>query len=179
MKKILKFFVGGSASFILFLYLVAPIVKIGEENFLFFGYIKYILGNISNILKSTEVSQVDMLYVVVVWLVMLIIIVAPAICLLVVAIKGILSGLFTNKNLRVVTTGLLSFVFSGFLIGFSYYLVYKYVLPIEANRLQIEFVKIACTNIWQPLLYISAFGSLLLSGLTIYANSIKKESSDK
>lgn len=179
MKKLLKFFIGGTACFILFLYLVAPLVTIGEESFRFFEYIKYIFANISGILKNGEVSQMDMLHIVVVWLVMLVIIVAPVLCLLVVAVKGILSGLFTRKNLRVVTTELLSFVFSGFLIGFSYYLVHKYTLPIDASSLQTEFVKIACSNIWQPLLYISTFGSLLLSGLTIYANSIKKKEEDE
>ncbi len=179
MKKILKFFIGGTACFILFLYFVSPLVTIGEEYFSFWEYIKYIFTNISEVLKNGNISQIDMLHIVVVWLVVLVIIVVPVLCLLVVAVKGILSGLFTRKNLKVITAELLSFAFSGFLIGFSYYLVNKYTLPMDANYLQKEFVKIACYNIWQPLLYISAFGSLLLSGLTIYVNSLKKKKEDE
>ncbi len=175
MKKLLKFIIGGIACLILLMYLVLPFVKVGDENYNFFTYIGYIFTNISLALKNTDFTSIEMLYTVLAWLLILVIVVAPVLCLINVGVKGVFSGLLTRKDLKVVSTELLSFVFSGFLIGFSYYLVYKYTLSVEANQLQIEMVKIACSSVWQPLLYISAFGSLALAGMTMYTNSIKKK----
>ncbi|MBQ8292949.1 MAG: hypothetical protein IJX78_03970 [Bacilli bacterium] len=175
MKKLLKFIIGGLACLILLMYLVLPFVKVGEESYNFFTYIGYIFTNISLALKNTTFNSIEMLHTVVAWLLILVIVVAPILCLITVAVKGVFSGLLTKRDLKVVSAELLSFVFSGFLIGFSYYLVYKYTLSYEANQLQIEMVKIACSSVWQPLLYISAFGSLALAGMTVYANSMKKK----
>jgi hypothetical protein len=55
----------------------------------------------------------------------------------------------------------------------SYYILKEYSLPINANQIQISFVKIANTHIWQPLIYISSFGSLAICGLNMYANLMK------
>lgn len=175
MKKLLKLLVGIIAGLILLLYLIMPFVKVGEESFNFLGYINHIFSNINGALKNGEFTQVQMLHTVIAWLLILVVVCVPILCLIAIGIKGILSGIFTNRKLKVISVEALSFVFSGFLISFSYYLVYKYTLPTEANQLQMELVKIACSNIWQPLLYISAFGSLFLVGLNMFANSIKKK----
>ena len=175
MKKLFKLLIGIIACSILFLYLVLPLVKIEGENYHLVEYLKYIFDNISATFKNLDFTQVDMLWNVVVWLLMLVIITSPIGCLVVVALKGITSGLLTKRNLTVISLELLSFAFSAFLIGICYYLLNKYSLSSDANQLQIAMVKIACTHIWEPTLYISAFGSLLLSGLTIYTNSIKKK----
>jgi hypothetical protein len=58
-------------------------------------------------------------------------------------------------------------------------LVYKYSLPVDANALQLEFVKMACNNVWQPVLYVSAFGSLLLVGINLLANDIKNKKEEE
>ena len=175
MKKILKFLIGIIACSILLLYLATPFVKVGENSYHLVGYIKYIFENLSLTFKNTNFTQVDMLYNVIVWLLMLVIVISPIGCLIMIGLRGILSGVFTKKDLKLVSVELLSFAFSGFLIIICYYLLNKYTLPVDANQLQIATVKIACSHIWQPILYISAFGSLLMSGLNIYANAIKKK----
>lgn len=175
MKKFFKFLIGIIACSILLLYLATPLVKVGEENYHIYEYLKYILENLSATFKNTSFTQVDMLYNVIVWLIMLIIILSPVGCLVVIGLRGILSGIFTKKDLKLVSIELLSFAFSSFLIIICYYLLNEYVLPADANQLQVATVKIACSHIWQPVLYISAFGSLLMSGLNIYANAIKEK----
>ena len=65
------------------------------------------------------------------------------------------------------------------LLILSYNLIYKYSLPIDANALQVELVKIACLHIWQPVLYISAFGSLMLVGINIFLNDIKEKKDEE
>ncbi len=175
MKKILKFSIGIIACIILILYLSTPFVIIKEEEYYLAEYLKYIFDNISLTFKNTSFTQVDMLYNAVVWLVMLVVVATPIGCLIIIGLRGILSGVFTKKNLRLITIELLSFSFSGFLIIISYYLLNKYSLTSYANHLQIAIVSIACSHVWQPILYISAFGSLLMCGLNIYANAIKKK----
>lgn len=173
MRKILKLVIGSIAGVIVLMYLIFPFVKIDSVKYTTFEYIKYIIENISLVFKSTELSDVDMLYTVVAWLLMLIIVVGPIVCLVIISVKGILSGLLTKKKLKVIYLECLSFLFSGTLLILSYHLVHNYSLPVDANPLQIEFVKMACVNNWQPLLYISAFGSLFLVGVNIFSNNIK------
>lgn len=175
MKKFLKFLIGAIACSILLLYLATPFVKVGENSYHLVEYLKYIFDNLSQTFKNTDFTQVDMLYNVIVWLIILIIVISPIGCLILIGLRGILSGVFSKKDLKLISIELLSFMFSGFLIVMSYYLLNKYTLPLDANQLQIATVKIACSHIWQPVLYISAFGSLLMSGLNIYANAIKKK----
>ncbi len=179
MKKILKLVIGGIAGFILFLYLTMPLVKVEGENLSFIGYLTQIFDNMGEVLADNTLSQMDMLYGLIAWLFILVALCAPIGCLITIGIKAILSGVFTKRNLKMLTLELVSFVASGFLILFFYYLVHYYTLPSDANGLQIIFVKIACSHIWQPLLYISAFGTLFLLGLNIYVNSMKKNKKEE
>lgn len=175
MKKFLKFLIGIIASSILLLYIVTPFVKVGDTSYYLVGYLKYILENLSLTFKNVNFTQVDMLYNVIVWLLMIVIVLSPIGCLILIGIRAILSSLLTKKDLKLISVELISFLFSGFLILMSYYLLNKYTLPLEASQLQIAAVKIACSHVWEPILYISAFGSLLMSGLNIYANALKEK----
>ena len=179
MRKLLKLIIGIISSIILLMYLTLPFVKIGDDKYKVFEYIKYIFDNISMTFKNVELTDVDMLYTVVAWLLMFIIVIVPIISLVVISIKGLLSGLLSKKKLKVIYLECLSFVFAGTLIALSYYLVYKYSLPVDANALQLEFVKMACNNVWQPVLYVSAFGSLLLVGINLLANDIKNKKEEE
>ena len=179
MRKLLKLIIGIISSIILLMYLTLPFVKIGDDKYRVFEYIKYIFDNISITFKNVELTDVDMLYIVVAWLLMFILVIVPIISLLIIAIKGCLSGLLSKKKLKIIYLECLAFVFSGTLIVLSYYLVHKYSLPVDANLLQIEFVKMACNNVWQPVLYVSAFGSLLLVGFNLLANDIKHKKEEE
>lgn len=175
MKKLLKIIVGAVAFAILFLYLVLPFVKIGEESYLFIEYLWYILDIIKIEFSNIQFTDVDVFYRIIVWSILVIIICIPVICLALVTIKAILSGVFSNRNLKTTILEIASLVSSLFLIAACYYLLNEYSLPKDANQLQITMVRIACSHIWQPLLYISAFGSLFIRGVALYANSIKKK----
>lgn len=178
MRKLLKLVIGVIASVILLMYLTMPFVKIGDVKYTAFEYIKCIFENISMVFKNTELTDVDMLYSVFAWLIIFVIVITPIICLVIIAIKGLLSGLLSKKKLKVIYLECLSFVFAGTLLVLSYYLVHKYSLPVDANLLQIEFVKMSCANVWQPVLYVSTFGSLLLVGINILSNSMKDNKDD-
>ena len=175
MRKLLKLVIGVISSIILLMYWTLPFVRINGDKYTVLAYIKFICKQIGVVFKNPELSQIDMLYSVIAWLLLLIIVSIPIISLLVIAIKSLLSGLLSKKKLKIIYLECLSFVFAGLLLILSYYLIYRYSLPVDANTLQIEFVKIACLHIWQPVLYVSAFGSLLLVGINLLANDIKPQ----
>ena len=173
MKKLLKLSMGITGCVILILYLIFPLVIVNKESYSFFRYLKYILNNITLTFKTPGFNQIDMLYNVIVWLGMLVLMIVPLICLLIIAIKGLI-GTWKNKKINIISPTIISFVFSMLIIGLGYYLLNIYTLPGTANQLQIAIVKISCNHIWQPLLYISTFGSLLMLGINIYTNAVEK-----
>jgi hypothetical protein len=86
MRKLLKLIIGVISSIILLMYLTLPFVKIGDDKYKVFEYIKYIFDNISMTFKNVELTDVDMLYTVVAWLLMFIIVIVPIISLVVISI---------------------------------------------------------------------------------------------
>ena len=54
MRKLLKLIIGVISSIILLMYLTLPFVKIGDDKYKVFEYIKYIFDNISMTFKNVE-----------------------------------------------------------------------------------------------------------------------------
>ena len=172
MLKKFKLSISIISCLILILYLTIPIVVINDKSYSFLRYLGYILDNISITFKTLEFNQIEKLYIVLVWLMMFVIITIPIICLIISAFKSIKSC-FNDRKLKIIPLVIISFIISCLILLISYYILKEYSLPINANQIQISFVKIANTHIWQPLIYISSFGSLAICGLNMYANLMK------